>query len=128
MVPVSIFRTDVTSGAVTFSNEGVAASGAATHYSKPWSSRGGHAASTSVFWTGNPTGTLTLWYSNKAQPSLADDSDWHQDTSYAPTNPAGSASKTGDTMNVAAGRWWRIKYVHTGGAGTFTGYVHIASA
>jgi hypothetical protein len=59
-------------------------------------------------------------------PSLANDADWIQDAVYAPGNPAGSASKTGDNTTVIPANWKRMKYVNASGTGTLTGYVTVA--
>lgn len=128
MVPVSIYQTVTASGAVNVVQPGVAVSSTNTYYSQPWSSRFGHNMSIGLFWTGTPTGTFTLWFSDTPTPDLTNDNDWHQDTAYVPGNPAGAAGKTGDNWAVGAARWWRIKYVNASGSGVLTGYVHVASA
>lgn len=71
--------------------------------------------------TGTAAGTLTLWYSNDPEPSVADDTDWIQDTSWSPTNPAGSATKTLYTVTGVKARRARVKYVNSSGSGTLAG-------
>lgn len=75
-------------------------------------------------WTGTPTGTFTLWKSNKPKPSAADDTDWVQDTALTFSNPAGSASKSGQEVGNAGFRFYRIKYVNASGSGTVSLWVH----
>lgn len=75
-------------------------------------------------WTGTPTGTFTLWKSNKPNPSLADDADWVQDTSITLTNPAGAASKAGNEVGNCGFKFYRIKYVNASGSGNLWLYVH----
>lgn len=122
---VSLFETrDQTAAAAQ--SEGVAVSGANTYYSIPISAS--HAAffGLQLVWSGTPTGTFTLWATDKNQPSLADDTDWVQDTTFSPTNPAGSASKMRDNVGNGVARFWRIKYVNSGGSGTLKGYATVA--
>jgi hypothetical protein len=68
-------------------------------------------------WTGTPTGTLTLWRSNKPNPDPLTDNDWVQVTAFAPTNPAGSASKFGDEVSFTNFKNYRFKYVNASGTG-----------
>lgn len=73
-------------------------------------------------WTGTPTATITLWASNKDDPSEADDTDWVQDsTSF--TGPAGSASKGFYEIGNSSARYYRFKVVTSGGSGTFQAWV-----
>lgn len=102
--------------------DGVAVSGAADHYSKPMSGENASGAGIQLQWTGTPTGTFTLWLSDKPFPILTSDADWYQDTTFTPTNPAGSASKMGDTFENARAKWWRIKYAHASGSGSVFGW------
>lgn len=94
-----------------------------TVYSKMWSGLKSDGYSLDVSTTGTLAGTLTLWNANKPQPSETDDTDWNQDTGFAPTAFAGAPVKYEDnTANDKAFRK-RLKYVHTSGAGTLTAYV-----
>ncbi len=120
MQPISIFTTAGDTSAAPVSRDGVAVSSTNTYYSTPWS---GDTYALSLFWTGTPTGTFTMWVSDKPNPDLANDNDWRQDTGFAPTNPAGSASKTGDDVTNSNANLKRIKYVNASGSGTLTGYV-----
>jgi hypothetical protein len=97
---------------------GVSVSGASTYYSDPFTADSGRAVSIHVVWTSTPTGTFTLWYSNKPNPSLADDTDWVQDTTWSPTNPAGSASKAFYTIGNLTALRCRLKYVNSASSGT----------
>lgn len=72
--------------------------------------------------TGTLTGTFTLWYSDEDQPNEASDTDWVQDTTWVPTNPAGAATKVKYAIAEIKARWVRVKLVVSGGAGTVYGY------
>ncbi len=96
-----------------------------TSYSMPWSGRLADGYGLHVNYTGTLTGTFTLWMSDKQKPSLADDTDWVQDTGFAPTNPAGSAGKFRDDTSNAKSEWKRLKYVQSSGSGTITAYVSV---
>lgn len=102
---------------------GVNVTGAATYYGNAVGGSG-VGQSIHVRWTGTPTGTLTLWYTNKRNPDFTTDADWSQDTSASFTNPAGAAGQSGplDTTNTNA-RWRRLKYVNASGAGFMTGEI-----
>lgn len=76
-------------------------------------------------WTGTPTGTLTLWYTGLESPNLANDDDWDQDTSWAPVNPAGTASDTFVPTGNLTGTWFRVKYVNASGSGNLWGHVTV---
>lgn len=94
--------------------------GAGTFYGQ---AVGGSGAGQSIHlrWTGTPTGTFTLWYTNKKDPDFTTDTDWTQDTSSTLANPAGAAGSTFmDTFNSNA-RLRRVKYVNTSGAGVIEG-------
>lgn len=99
--------------------------GLAVAYSSVFGAAGSQSQSVQLEWSGTPTGVFTLWYSNKMHPSLADDTDWIEDTDFAPTNPAGSASKMGDNSTIIPANLKRIKYVHASGAGTLKGWVTV---
>lgn len=94
-----------------------------TVYSSMWSGYFRDGYGLHVQYTGTLTGTLTLWMSDKRNPSEADDSDWVQDTTFSPTNPAGAAGKFRDDGGNAKALRKRLKYVHSSGAGTLFGYV-----
>ena len=104
---------------------GVTASGTNTYYSDPFSGMDSDGASHTVFTTGTLTGTFTLWFTDIRNPTLADDSQWTQDTTYAPTNPAGAAVKFTDSMGNAKALRKRLKYVNASGSGTITAYVTV---
>lgn len=105
-------------------NLGVTVSSTNTYYSAVFSGPYINGFSFSMEWTGTPTGTFTLWYSNKADPVLTTDADWNQDTTFAPTNPAGSAGSMGDNVTNGQAAKWRIKYVNASGTGVLTGQSH----
>lgn len=104
------------------STDGVAVTGANTYYSSKLTGDMGSYISLMLQWTGNPTGTLTLWSTNKTTPDETTDNDWVQDTTFSPTNPAGSAGKFMDFVGNSAAKFWRIKYVNSGGSGTLFCY------
>jgi len=106
--------------------EGVAVSSTTTYYSKPWGAKGTDGQALQLEWTGDPTGTFTLWWSSKANPVLTDDNDWIEDTDFAPTNPAGSASKMGDNAGNMKANLKRVKYVNASGSGVLKGSVTVA--
>lgn len=96
---------------------GVAVSGTTTYYSDAINIDG-EAVSWHIVWTGTPTGTFTLWYSNKPDASLADDTDWVQDATFPASNPAGSASKAFVSATDVSALRCRLKYVNASGSGT----------
>lgn len=102
---------------------GVAVSGTSTYYSDAINVDG-EAASWHFVWTGTPTGTFTLWYSNKPDASDADDTDWVQDSSFPASNPAGSASKAFVAASGVAALRTRIKYVNASGSGTIKAWAY----
>lgn len=121
----SIYTT-ADSGAAGRSADGVAVSGTTTYYSAPISGKQADGMGLHLQWTGTPTGTFTLWMSDKPHPSLADDADWVQDTGFSPTNPAGSASKMRDDTANAKAKWKRVKYVNASGTGVLYGWATTA--
>lgn len=66
------------------------------------------------------TGTLTLWESNKPDPSTdpADTitDDWVQNTDVTFTALAGASQEFINAGNAAA-RWYIVRYVHSSGTG-----------
>lgn len=108
--------------------DGTVVSGAATFYSFMVSGEDRQNLSGQIFWTGTPTGTFTLQFSNKPNPDETNDNDWSADTSTF-TNPAGSAGSTpfGSTIVASAFAFHhRIKYVNASGSGTMTGWAYAA--
>lgn len=122
--PVSVFVTKSTTDPGAEATDGVAVSSTTTYYSKLWSGARAVGYSSTVFYTGTPTGTFTLWMTDKPYPDLTTDTDWVQDTGFVPTNPAGAAG--GFLDNVADGRPYhkRFKYVNSSGSGTIYGWVN----
>lgn len=104
---------------------GVAVSGTSTFYSDVFSGAEADGYGLQLEWTGTPTGTFTLWMTEKANPSLADDTDWVQDTGFSPTNPAGSAGKFRDDTTGAKAFRKRVKYVNASGTGTVRGFASV---
>lgn len=102
---------------------GVTVSATNTYYSDPWTARDSAGYSLSQFATGTMTGTFTLWATDKRNPDLTSDTDWVQDTTFAPTNPAGSTVKFLDSASNMPGLKKRLKYVNASGTGVLLGYV-----
>jgi hypothetical protein len=123
--PITIFTTSTAGDANAPVTPGVAVSGTNTYYSTHWTGNQGPGYGLQLVWTGTPTGTFTLWFTEKDNPSYADDSDWVQDTTFTPTNPAGSASKFHDDAYNTNSFKKRIKYVNASGSGTLSGFVSV---
>lgn len=123
MSAFSIFDT-VLADATGIRTAGIAVTGTNTYYSDVWSGKFADVWDIMLQWTGTPTGTFTLWATDKGDPGLADDSDWVQETSFTPTNPAGAAGKMRDNAANATGRKWRLKYVNSAGSGTLFGWAN----
>lgn len=122
--PLSVFNTyptDPNAGA----RDSVNVSGTTTYYSRIWSGEDSDGQSMSVFYTGTPTGTFSLWHTNKPGPDESNDNDWIQDTNFAPTNPAGAAGKFGDDAGNSKAYRKRLKYVNASGTGTIQAYVAV---
>lgn len=106
-------------------NRAVAVSGTNTYYSNRFAVQSGLYFGFTHEWTGTPTGTLTFWYSDLDQPDETSDSDWKQDTTYTPVNPAGAAGSTGDNGTGTGHLWYRFKYVNASGSGVLGGDVNV---
>ena len=78
--------------------------------------------------TGTPTGTLTLWASNKLDPITSSDADWVDITSLVTVvNPAGSFTKQLVRLSNGGACYYRMKYVNSSGSGTITGWAYAAA-
>jgi hypothetical protein len=106
-------------------SDGVAVSGANTYYSKVFGAKNSDGQSIHLEWSGTPTGTLTLWCSDKPNPDEASDTDWVQDTSFTPSNPAGAAGKMLDSAGNMKSNLKRVKYVNSAGAGVLFGWATV---
>lgn len=87
-------------------------------------------ASAHLVWTGTPSGTFTVWASNKPEPSLADDTDWVDITTAVAgiTNPAGAAGKLLVRVpNTAVALKYRVKYTNSASTGVLQGYGYAPS-
>lgn len=111
------------SGAPT--SDGVAVSSTNTYYSKMWTGEDSYGYDLMVSWTGTPTGTLTLWVSDKLNPDEANDNDWVQTTETTMVNPAGSASKFRVATATSPAYRKRLKYVNSSGSGSLFAYVTV---
>lgn len=125
-IPSNIYTTRSGTDASAPATDGVAVSGTSTFYSDTWTGEGADGYSMSVFFTGTPTGTFTLWFTDKRQPDTgANDNDWIQDTGFVPTNPAGAAGKFGTPNAGSRSYRKRLKYVNASGTGSIFGYVTV---
>lgn len=97
----------------------VAVSSTNTYYTAVVGQGGAGALALHSVFTGTPTGTVTLWYTNKPNASEANDTDWVQDTTFTATNPAGAATKSFHTVGNLAAVRVRLKYVNASGSGTW---------
>lgn len=126
--PVKLFTTFSATDANAPATPGVVMTGTNTNYSQMFSgSNKSTAVSVLLTWTGTPTGTFTLWGSNKANPNEANDSDWFQLAGATFTNPAGAAGQSSvGTTGFASDEFYRtrVKYVNASGAGVLTGEAH----
>lgn len=119
-LPYSVYQT-----AANADKDGVAVSSTNTYYSFPWSGEDSDGYGLTVFFTGTPTGTFTLWGTDKPFASEADDTDWVQDTGFSPINPAGAAGKFRDDGGNAKAYRKRLKYVNASGSGVVKAYVTV---
>lgn len=122
---LKIFSTSNASDSGAPTTEGVVVSGTATYYSNQWTGTDADGYGLHVEWSGTPTGTFTLWMSDKPTPTEADDTDWVQDTAFVPVNPAGAAGKFRDDAYNAKSRRKRLKYVNASGTGTIKAWASI---
>lgn len=104
----------------------VAVSSTTTYYSSAIDIDG-ESVSWHFVWTGTPTGTFTLWYSNKPGADASTDADWVQDPTFPAVNPAGSASKSFISASQTTARACRIKYVNASGSGVLTAWAETAN-
>lgn len=108
--------------------EGVAVSSTTVYYSEIITGRDGVGIDIQLFWTGDPTGTVTAWTSDKTNPSVADDADWVQESAaFTAVNPAGSASK-GRELLAGSGLRKRLKYTNASGSGVLKGYANVVQS
>ena len=125
MINFELFTTLSSTGAAAHRTRGVAVSATSTYYSNKISS--GHVTARGVHfeWTGTPTGAITRWESDKAEPDETSDADWVQDSSFASSDPAGVAGKFRNESNGRSARWIRYKYVNASGSGSLFGRVTV---
>lgn len=116
-----LFTTQDT-GPQGYLTDGLAVTGANTYYSKPISCLGSDGFGMTIRWTGTPTGTFTVWRTDRRDPDLATDTDWTQDPDFngvgVGTLATGGIAGIKSFSNAIAKNWkWRIKYVNTSGTG-----------
>lgn len=124
-VPYSLYNTrSATDPGAPVTNT-FAVSGTPTVYSDMWSGESSDGFNLSVFTTGTITGTWTLWMTDMPYPGLTNDNDWIQDTTFAPTNPAGAASKYQDATGNSKAYRKRLKYVNASGTGNIQAFATV---
>lgn len=121
----SIYTTRSTTDSNAPAVGGVAVSGTNTYYSDAMSGTNADGFGLQLQWTGTPTGTFTLWMSDDEFPNFSSDTDWVQDTSFAPSNPAGAPGNMRDDVANAKARWKRVKYVNASGTGVLKGWMSV---
>ena len=124
-VPYSIFNTRSATDPGARDAVGVSVLGTPTIYSDMWTGESADGFNLTVFTTGTLTGTFTMWMTDKPSPDQTNDTDWVQDTTFAPTNPAGAAVKFMDAAGNAKAYRKRLKYVNASGTGVITAYVTV---
>lgn len=98
-----------------------AAFAAGTKYTTKGSRRGRNQLAIQYDWTGDLATAVTLWASNHDDPTVADDTDWVDvSADVTLTAPAGVAGKFMVQVGNANARWYRLKFVRSGGSGTLT--------
>jgi hypothetical protein len=123
--PASVYKTRSGTDANAPALDGQAVTSTNTYYSDTWTGSDSDGYSLSVFYTGTPTGTFTLWFTDKPLADPTTDNDWIQETTFAPTNPAGAAGKFGDPAGNFKSYRKRLKYVNASGSGTVFAYVTV---
>jgi len=97
--------------------------GTATIYSDRFSMRKGSLFSLHFEWAGSsPSGTLTLWQSNKPDPDPDSVTDWVENTDVTFTSPAGSDSAEFHTVGNAAAKYYMVRYINGSGTGVLYCY------
>lgn len=125
MMNQKLFVTAASGDSAAPLTEGVEVSSTTTYYSRMISGKDTDTFALHIEWSGTPTGTLTLWVSDKPNPDESSDTDWVQDTGWAPTNPAGAASKFHSEFTAHSSHRKRVKYVNTSGTGTLKGWASV---
>lgn len=120
IAPANAFRTAGGAG----DTQGVAVSGTTTYYSDPTDVARILNPSYHLEWSGTPTGTFTVWGSNKTDPNLTNDADWFSPAlAIAIVQPAGTASKDFVDLGGWPFRKLRLKYVNASGTGTIHAFI-----
>lgn len=89
-----------------------------TIYSERFSAKKGSLFSLHFEWAGTaPSGTLTLWQSNKPDPDPDSVTDWVQNSDVTFTSPAGSDSSFFLNVGNAAAEHYMVRYVNASGTG-----------
>jgi hypothetical protein len=118
----NVYRT--TGGASQEGTNGVAVTNTGTTYSDITDVSSILNPSYHLEWSGTPTGTFTVWGSNKENPIAANDNDWfNPPLAVAISQPAGSASKDFVDLSGWPFRKMRLKYVASAGAGVINAFV-----
>lgn len=122
MISYRLFNTEQELG-LPGTKDGVAVSSTNTYYSRAVHPGDAGAVSFQASWTGTPTGTITVWATDKPDADLSNDNDWIQVTDTL-TDPAGSASKTRQDITCRATAV-RLKYVNASGSGVLFAYANL---
>jgi hypothetical protein len=109
----------------------LAVSSTDTYYSAPIALGNASLLGVQAIWTGTPTGTLTVEFSNDpgvgaywdayvAQAAVGVAPTWTAPTTGGtfPANPAGGASSVLESFGNIGYMWARVKYVNASGSGT----------
>lgn len=87
-----------------------------------------------MVWTGTPTGTFSLWRTNRpdANQDGTADTGWDQvptaEVDFTGKQPAGSASQSFIEISRVSAWKYRLKYVNASSSGNIWCYVHIPPA
>ena len=102
--------------------------GTATIYSDRFSMKRGSLFSLHLSYAGStPTGTITLWQSNKPDPDPDSVTDWVQNTDVTFTAVAGDGSQFINAGNAAA-RYYMVRYVNASGTGVLECWTNVGEA
>jgi hypothetical protein len=87
-----------------------------------WTGKIGKMLAIQLWWTGTPTGVLTVQLSNDAKGIRVAQTLTISDFTPAMTNPAGGASNTCGEIETAF-KYSKIVYTYTSGTGTIAGFI-----
>lgn len=114
-------------GAVSANGQSLDTTTNATVYSEPWRCSAGSVCSTHVEFAGGSslTTVVTLWVSNKYEPSESNDDDWvNTGVSYTGIT-TGTSAKEAQAIGNAGFKWYRLKFVTSNGTGKASAWVEL---